>query len=764
MKRRMWGILLSLIMVVSLLPMTAFAESENQETNPESIIEETLEGNEAEGIAEGAMEGAPVESAGETNEGTESTVENAAEVPTEEQSEVPSNENSEGITVGGTEISDIDAEECIHDEKSEPIPEESEESVAEGSTEDSSEDMMENTSESIEENSVEGKMDGMPEEESTAEVPSVDESTNDEVILPETEAVNGVSDSEYVKSYDHIDVKVDGAYSINVDGTTYNIKGTLDADSIKVVFKTSGGETEYDGFSATRSEGSKTEYSLKVGSNENIFEKISWGSASYTMTNVYVSARILLSNVPAILADILPKMEGGQYYEDIVSMQYAGMQECTGGRGMRSEGNNGTPTGLDLYITAQGAGVYLTKGKLAIQKVIVDEGGTAVADDTAFTFTIKGNDTDNTYSNTVTVKGGETLTLKDIPAGSYTITETQQTGYAIRSIDGEATTNYSKNYTVVAKNDDAIPVATFTNTKLTEQSSLNIKKTASGLAEGSTYPNPTISIYATDEAGYKLDDEPIWSGSLETNGDTLYLTPLLKEGTYLVEENGAQVEGYDCVTSLTVNENGAAYPNSGMLFNVSGSQKTYSITVNNQYSESKPPVPIQEETISVSVEKIWDDGESADRPESVEVQLYCNDDAYGNAVILNEDNNWAYTWNELDQDAVWTVDEVNVPEEYEKDVSHDGNDWMITNTKTEDEPITTPTPEPTETPEPTVTPKPSVTPQPTTTPKTTVTPKLTSQVPKTGDDNNVAVWVALACVAVAGVLFIIWNKKGSGKQ
>jgi LPXTG-motif cell wall-anchored protein len=758
MKRRMWGILLSLIMVVSLLPMTAFAESENQETNPENVIEETLGGteeNEAESIAEGTMEGTPVESAGESNEGIESTIENVAEVPTEEQSEVPSNENSEGITVGGAEISDTGAEESIPDEKSEPIPEESEERVSEGA----SEDVMENTPESIEENSVEGEMDGTPEEESKTEVPSADKSTNDEVILPETEAANGVS-VDRGSSYDHIDVKVDGAYSINVDGTTYNIKGTLDAGSIKVVFKTSDGEKEYSGFSATRSEGSKTEYSLKVGREDNILGKISWGNVPYTMTNVYVSGRILLSNVPAILADILPKTEGGQYYEEIVSMQYAGVQECTGGRGMRSEGNDGTPTGLDLYITAQGAGVYLTKGKLAIQKVIVNEGGTAIADDTAFTFTIKGNGTDNTYSNTVTVKGGETLTLKDIPAGSYTITETQQTGYAIRSIDGEATTNYSKNYTVVAKNDDAIPVATFTNTKLTEQSSLNIKKTASGLAEGSTYPNPTISIYATDEAGYKLDDEPIWSGSLETNGDTLYLTPLLKEGTYLVEENGAQVEGHDCVTSLTVDENGTVLPNSGMIFNVSGSQKTYSITVNNQYSESKPPVPIQEETISVSVEKIWDDDEAADRPESVEVQLYCNDDAYGDAVILNEDNNWVYTWNELDQDAVWTVDEVNVPEGYEKDVSHDGNDWMITNTKTEDEPITTPTPEPTETPEPTVTPKPSVTPQPTTTPKITVT----SQVPKTGDDNNVAVWGALVCVAVAGVLFVIWNKKGSGKQ
>ena len=423
---------------------------------------------------------------------------------------------------------------------------------------------------------------------------------------------------DYGRSYNHIDVKVDGKYSVNVDGTEYTIDGTLQSNTIKVQI----GTTTYD-FSRysvnTQSEGNRNEYEIKVN---DFLSSIKWGNTPYHMTNVVVSARMLFETVPDALADILKTTEIGQktyYYADITDMQYTGVQECTGGKGMRSEGKSGTPTGLDLYITAEGAGIYITKGKLAIEKVIVDEAGTAVTDNTAFTFTVKANDAGNDYTKTVTVKGGETYTLTDLTPGSYTVTETQQTGYAIRAIDGQSTTNYSKDYVVVAKEDTSIPVATFTNTKLAEQSSVNVKKTAGGLSEGTAYPNPTISIYAADAQGSK-SGEALWTGKLTANGDTLYLTPLFEKGTYVIEETDAEVEGYDCKTTLSVKENGAAVQSTGMTFTVSEAKKTYSLTVDNQYS-----VQEKEETIDIPFEKVWDDeGYEKERPDSITVNLLAN--------------------------------------------------------------------------------------------------------------------------------------------
>ena len=106
------------------------------------------------------------------------------------------------------------------------------------------------------------------------------------------------------------------------------------------------------------------------------------------MKNVYVSGRILLSNVPQALKDLLPKTQDGTNYIDLTDYCYTGVQECTGGNGMRSKGRTGTPSGLDLYITADGLELVLTKGRLAIQKTVVNESGEALPDSTAFSYTL----------------------------------------------------------------------------------------------------------------------------------------------------------------------------------------------------------------------------------------------------------------------------------------------------------------------------------------------------------------------------------------
>ncbi len=81
------------------------------------------------------------------------------------------------------------------------------------------------------------------------------------------------------------------------------------------------------------------------------------------------------------------------------------------------------------------------------------------------------------------------------------------------------------------------------------------------------------------------------------------------------------------------------------------------------------------EETSVTVNKVWADNDNQDgiRPASVKVQLYANGTAHGEAVELNADGKWTYTWTKLakkaaGQDIVYTVDEVEVPTGYTKSV------------------------------------------------------------------------------------------------
>ena len=71
------------------------------------------------------------------------------------------------------------------------------------------------------------------------------------------------------------------------------------------------------------------------------------------------------------------------------------------------------------------------------------------------------------------------------------------------------------------------------------------------------------------------------------------------------------------------------------------------------------------EVITVTVTKKWEDEDDQDgiRPESVSVQLYAGEDAYGDPVTLDEEGEWTYTWTELDkyedgEEIEYTVEEV----------------------------------------------------------------------------------------------------------
>ena len=102
-------------------------------------------------------------------------------------------------------------------------------------------------------------------------------------------------------------------------------------------------------------------------------------------------------------------------------------------------------------------------------------------------------------------------------------------------------------------------------------------------------------------------------------------------------------------------------------------------TITNSYKPGKT---------SITVTKAWADNDNQDgiRPESVKVQLYAGETAQGEEVTLSADNNWTYTWSELDakkdgQDIVYTVRETEVPAGYEAIVTGTAAEgFILTNT------------------------------------------------------------------------------------
>lgn len=80
------------------------------------------------------------------------------------------------------------------------------------------------------------------------------------------------------------------------------------------------------------------------------------------------------------------------------------------------------------------------------------------------------------------------------------------------------------------------------------------------------------------------------------------------------------------------------------------------------------------------VQKVWeDDGNEKKRPQNISVQLLENGKVV-DTVVLNRDNNWEYTWKNLDGGSVWQVVEAETPEGYTVSVVREGTVFVMTNT------------------------------------------------------------------------------------
>ena len=143
----------------------------------------------------------------------------------------------------------------------------------------------------------------------------------------------------------------------------------------------------------------------------------------------------------------------------------------------------------------------------------------------------------------------------------------------------------------------------------------------------------------------------------------------LSAGLYLVTQVSAESNQY-IIAPFLVSVPG---------FNESKNELEYEVTA---YPKTEPvkksPEPSRNRPIIVY--KVW--AGTNDIPSSIQVQLYRNDVPYGIFVTLNAGNNWSHTWQNMNPDYSWTVDEFNVPDGYIKTISGSvATGFIITNTK-----------------------------------------------------------------------------------
>lgn len=111
--------------------------------------------------------------------------------------------------------------------------------------------------------------------------------------------------------------------------------------------------------------------------------------------------------------------------------------------------------------------------------------------------------------------------------------------------------------------------------------------------------------------------------------------------------------------------------------NEEGNGWNYDVTLKPKYTQE--PEKEEKEYITRKVLKIWyDKGYENLRPEKITVYLLCDGEIY-DTVVLSEENNWRYTWENLEKDHRWSVSE-EIPEGYTVKITREGITFIIANT------------------------------------------------------------------------------------
>lgn len=309
-----------------------------------------------------------------------------------------------------------------------------------------------------------------------------------------------------------------------------------------------------------------------------------------------------------------------------------------------------------------------SRGSLTVSKIVNDANRLYVNAEYAFTLDFS----DDSFDQIFTLKSDESITIENIPYGTtYTLTE-DTTGAAFTGVitDGGNGKIWAEETRITVTN---------TYAYTTHNQPLTLLKVD---ADNSTkvIPGAGFTLYTDAELTAKAGSE-VFS---DENG-TVYL-PIETAGTYYLVETTAPA-GYHVnkqVYQITAEEK-TVVKNAGTANAVTEFQMHIRIEGLSGVTENRIDYTYAIEntaikSLVVNVEKVWEDSNYYARPEAVEVTLYRNGEEY-DTVTLSAENKWHYVWTGLTDEYIWSVDEKTVPEGYTKNVTSEGYDFTITNTK-----------------------------------------------------------------------------------
>lgn len=297
----------------------------------------------------------------------------------------------------------------------------------------------------------------------------------------------------------------------------------------------------------------------------------------------------------------------------------------------------------------------------------------------------------------VTLKHGETVTMGNIPAGlTYTITETPADGYTLKAwADGDSTPLTPDDdgaVTGTIVKDTAVTVAC-TNTKTPpppkeETGSFSVQKTVVNGETGAefTFRAALFGLAPNTAYAYTVADD---TQTFKSNASGMADVQFTLQGGQTAKFNGLPVGCQYQVLESAAEGYTAAYTIEGTgVQAVRGQQSntepgeelsTAKETLDEDedatvhFTNTKPaPNP---DVVSIPVAKVWADNDNLNntRPESITVYLLQSTSSTepGDVVataLLDETNNWTYTFTDLDKfqpdgvsEYVYTVQEVQVP-------------------------------------------------------------------------------------------------------
>ncbi len=535
-------------------------------------------------------------------------------------------------------------------------------------------------------------------------------------------AALSVSAASSNSSVDHIDIGVSLTADIMIDGKlyenqTYTLqKSDLTASNLSIT--SSAGTHTYSLNRVSTSTGSSGIQQFRISGNFPVGTKAS--PVTYTVSlkkTVEVTTSSGSVSVPVTFTARF------NYWDS--------HNDCPGLRG--KDWQNGSvvrDSGMD-FLLGNAKGDVNTKGTISIQKTLA---GLTIPEGQSMTFTFDIYTASGTLYDTISATVGSTspyasTSISEVPYGTYYVIEraaavdgyTLSTGYTVGS---SATTGKSADIVLSASAPSGAAYITNTYTALPPATtSVSVTK---------VWDNDTLSLRPM-AVGVQLYQDGVAYGDVvaltEDMGWRYTWNDLSADSTWTVDEVRVP-EGYH----KHVTQDGNHF------------------TITNTHEDPRAGMA------HVIVNKVWNDNNNPDRPTQVTVQLYCNGEAYGDAVVLNAGNNWHYRWNRLNPDLTWTLGEVNVPEGYTSTITADGLYFTITNSsdyQPPQEPPTDPTTEPTTEP-PT---------DPSTEPPTEPVPQSDdgmSDVPQTGQ--ALTLWAALSLLSGAGLMKIALSHKREDEE